>query len=92
MFRNTVILLFVVLFTLFIIYPSHSSAQDLWGMTSTGGANSDGVLFEYNVSTGTYYDRTDFAGTTNGCSPYGSLIQASDGNLYGMTSTGGTNG
>ena len=32
-----------------------------------------------------------FAGATDGISPQGSLIQASDGTLYGMASGGGAN-
>ena len=60
-------------------------------MTSAGGANNDGVIFQYNLSTSTYTKLIDFTGTSGaaiGANPYGSLIQASDGNLYGMTYAG----
>ena len=69
-----------------------ASDGNLYGMTSAGGANGDGVLFQYNLSTNTYTKMLDFAGTTNGSTPYGSLMQASDKNLYGMTYGGGANG
>ena len=63
-----------------------------YGMTYTGGANSLGVLFEYDPLASTYTKKLDFSGTTNGSNPYGSLIQATNGNLYGLTYSGGTNG
>jgi uncharacterized repeat protein (TIGR03803 family) len=74
-------------------YPAGSLIQatdgNLYGMTSEGGANGKGVLFQYNPTTNAYVKKIDFAGTTNGSNPVGSLIQASDGKLYGMTKLGG---
>lgn len=74
-------------------FPAGSLIQatdgNLYGMTSEGGANGKGVLFQYNPATNTYVKKIDFAGTTNGSNPVGSLIQASDGKLYGMTKLGG---
>ncbi len=74
--------------------PSGSLIQandgKLYGMTSQGGANSMGVLFQYEPSNSTYTKKVDFSGTSNGQNPYGSLIQASNGKLYGMTNGGGT--
>lgn len=62
----------------------------LYGMTSAGGSSYKGVIFEYNIATNTYTKKIDFNGA-NGSTPYGSLIQASNGKLYGMTSSGGNN-
>lgn len=62
----------------------------LYGLTQSGGANNDGVIFEYDYVTNTYVKKFDF-GTTNGEWPVGALMQASNGKLYGMTSSGGAN-
>ena len=64
---------------------------NLYGMTSSGGANNVGVLFQYNPTTLNYTKLIDFDGATNGATPNGSLIQANDGKLYGATSVGGLN-
>ena len=64
---------------------------NMYGMTSVGGTNNLGVLFQYNPTTNAYTKKIDFSGTTNGSGPVGSLIQASDGKLYGMTKLGGAN-
>ncbi|HEX7413912.1 MAG TPA: choice-of-anchor tandem repeat GloVer-containing protein [Bacteroidia bacterium] len=74
-------------------YTNLIQASDgmLYGMTQTGGASNIGVLFQYNPTANVYTKKFDFAGTTNGSTPYGSLMQASDGMLYGMTSQGGAN-
>ncbi len=76
-------------------YPNSGLCQasngKLYGMTMQGGANGDGVLFEYDPITNTYNKKLDFAGTTNGRSPLGSVMQASNGKLYGMTMYGGAN-
>jgi uncharacterized repeat protein (TIGR03803 family) len=63
----------------------------LYGLTEKGGANGDGVLFCYDPSADTYTDLLDFQGTANGANPYGSVVQASNGLLYGMTYNGGAN-
>src|SRR5207249_3194786 len=67
----------------------------LYGTTVNGGALGGsfgstplGTIFAVNSVGG--YGFVDFFGT-NGAQPYGGLIQASDGNLYGTTSAGGTN-
>lgn len=61
-----------------------------YGMTPLGGVNNLGVLFEYDPVTHTFSKKIDFAGSTNGSKPNGSLLLASDGKLYGMTELGGT--
>ena len=62
----------------------------LYGLTSRGGSNSKGVLFEYNPMDSTFSKKVDFDGSTNGNLPYGSLLEATDGKLYGMTYYGGS--
>ncbi len=61
----------------------------LYGVTSAGGLsplyNSPyGVVFSYNPENNIYTKLYDFLGKTYGASCYGSLVEASDGNLYGM--------
>jgi len=63
---------------------------NLYGMTYGGGSNDAGVIFSYDLASSTYTKLHDFD-FTNGSHPYGNLMQASDGNLYGMTSGGGNN-
>ncbi len=67
----------------------HAENGLFYGMTSNGGVNGLGVIFSFNIADSVYTDIHDFNDTA-GRNPFGSLIQASDGLLYGMTSGGGT--
>lgn len=75
-------------------YPQGSLIQatdgKLYGMTSNGGTDDVGTIFSFDPSVSVYTELTDFD-NTNGANPYGSLIQALDGKLYGMTTYGGVN-
>ena len=62
----------------------------LYGMTSFGGNLNVGVIFSFDPSSSTYIKLYDFDNTT-GANPAGSLLQASDGKMYGMTAEGGAN-
>ncbi|MBL4592745.1 MAG: T9SS type A sorting domain-containing protein [Flavobacteriales bacterium] len=67
-----------------------ASNGKLYGLTPEGGALYQGVLFEYNLVTSTYTMKYDFYGNGGqGDLPFGSLIEASNGKLYGTTTTGG---
>ncbi|HXC05310.1 MAG TPA: choice-of-anchor tandem repeat GloVer-containing protein [Bacteroidia bacterium] len=71
--------------------PIKGNDGNLYGMTYLGGAYGEGTIFQY-TSSGTMKVVHTFTGSSSdGMMPYGSLIQASDGNLYGMTLGGGTN-
>lgn len=74
------------------IFSCINAQIDLWGLTEKGGANNCGVLFQYNLNNNIYTNKLDFSGTSNGSLSKGSLMKASDGNIYGMTSSGGLNG
>ncbi len=63
----------------------------LYGMTTWGGLNNKGVLFSYNIPTLSVNKLHDFNGA-DGAYPSGSLMQASNGLLYGVTAYGGDNG
>ena len=76
--------------------PNHTAliqATDgnLYGVTSYGGANGSGAVFRISPS-GTLsaiYSFCSLAGCADGENPYTSLIQASNGDLYGATYSGG---
>jgi uncharacterized repeat protein (TIGR03803 family) len=68
-----------------------ASNNKFYGMTNSGGANGDGVIFEYDPASNTLTKKIDFEYNT-GSEPYGDLIQATNGKLYGMTREGGDNG
>jgi len=61
----------------------------LYGMTTGGGTSSDGVFFKMAIN-GTYSVLHSFSAATEGASPKGGLIKGNDGNLYGLTSGGGS--
>ncbi len=63
----------------------------LYGLTNGGGTHDAGIIFRYNLYTGDYESIYNFS-KASGCSPHGSLIQAYDNKLYGMTSEGGLHG
>jgi uncharacterized repeat protein (TIGR03803 family) len=62
---------------------------DLYGTTEIGGASNDGAVFKISTS-GTYTVLHSFNGTTDGNQGYSGLVQATDGNLYGVTGLGGS--
>ncbi|UMB53728.1 thrombospondin type 3 repeat-containing protein [Lutibacter sp. A64] len=72
----------------FDIYGGLTQASNgkLYGMTSWGGINTDGIIYEFNIETGEYSKKFDFEEETTGRRPYGSLELANNNKLYGMTS------
>src|SRR5579862_5126414 len=66
-----------------------ASNGKLYGMTYAGGSSGVGVIFSFDPLSSTYIKLRDLDGP-NGYNPYGSLIQASDGKLYGVMYGGGT--
>ena len=67
------------------------SNSRLYGMTQFGGANNAGVLFSFDPVDSLYTDIHDF-NTTDGSTPTGNVLQASNGLIYGMTQAGGNAG
>jgi uncharacterized repeat protein (TIGR03803 family) len=68
-----------------------ASDHKFYGMTAEGGNMGYGSLFEYNPVTGFFSKNVDFS-SSNGIMPFGNLIEADNGKLYGMTFTGGQYG
>lgn len=67
---------------------------NLYGTTSEGGSGISGTAFKLTLAgVETVLNNFNAGGSTsvNGYSPVASLIQASDGNLYGITNLGGAN-
>ncbi len=62
---------------------------NFYGMTYQGGSNNLGAVFKVTPA-GVESLLWSFGNGTDGNSPYGSLIQGSDGNFYGMTNMGGS--
>ncbi len=94
--RNLVVKAFCLAALIGLLF-SCSSEEDaipgkeiLFGMTSAGGANGNGVIFSVNTdSTGIKVEH-NFTGE-DGDIPIGRLAMGSNGKLYGMTQSGGVN-
>lgn len=65
-----------------------ASDGNLYGTTADGGTNSDGTVFRITTN-GTLKSLYSFTGGHDGTFPEATLVQASDGNLYGTTYQGG---
>jgi uncharacterized repeat protein (TIGR03803 family) len=64
----------------------------LYGTMRIGGSNNFGTIFKLNTNGSGFQVLHSFsAGVNDGKTPYGRLIQASNGALYGITFSGGTN-
>lgn len=74
--------------------PTGGLVQDsdgtVYGMTASCGSNNMGTLFKFEAKFHGVTKLVDFTSSLGAC-PTGTPIMASDGNLYGMTNTGGTN-
>ncbi len=65
---------------------------NFYGTTTSGGANSKGAAFRITPS-GVETTLYSFgASSTDGSEPSAALVQSSDGNFYGTTTSGGENG
>jgi len=87
---------YLVLFFAIFLAIHLQATPKLISMTYNGGANSGGTLIQYtagNSGLSSYYSLhgTGQAGNSGNADPYGSVIQASNGNIYGMTYQDGTN-
>jgi uncharacterized repeat protein (TIGR03803 family) len=61
---------------------------NFYGIGNTGGTSNAGVIFRITPG-GTYTVIHNLNGTTDGSNPNAALVQATDGNLYGVTSQQG---
>lgn len=70
------------------------SDGNFYGTTVNGGANHLGTIFKITPSGAmtTLYNFCALANCADGASPFGALVQATDGNFYGTTASGGFEG
>jgi uncharacterized repeat protein (TIGR03803 family) len=75
------------------------SAQNLYGTTTAGGASNQGVIFELVASAdkkswsyARLYSFCAKANCSDGAAPQSSLIQDTNGDLYGVATQGGSKG
>jgi uncharacterized repeat protein (TIGR03803 family) len=61
---------------------------NIYGTTVDGGTYGQGVFYRLSPS-GTYTVLHTFGGSLDGAQPWGGLMMARDGNLYGTTANGG---
>ena len=77
------------------VYPDKPLIQagdgSFYGTTSLAGAYNGGTIYQI-TSDGSLTTVYAFDGSSNGGSPSSSLSLASDGSMYGLTGSGGTNG
>src|SRR6266853_5453378 len=62
---------------------------DFYVTSARGGAYRQGAIFKMTVS-GVVTPLHSFAGGADGVTPFGRLVQATDGNFYGATERGGS--
>lgn len=68
-----------------------ASDGNFYGTTYAGGSNNKGTVFKL-ATDGTITTLWSFGSVADGQFPEGGLVQASDGNFYGTTASGGTTG
>ena len=69
------------------------ASGNLYGTTTAGGTNSDGVVYKLTLGTGgKWTEKVIYNFGANGIKPYGGVVADSQGNLYGTTTAGGKNG
>src|ERR1700687_173093 len=68
-----------------------STDGNFYGTTSIGGVDENGTVFRITPD-GDLTTLYRFTRDSDGANPFGTLIQASDGNFYGTTINGGANG
>ena len=71
--------------------PTQANDGNLYGTTSTGGANGVGAIYKLTQA-GVLTILYSFKNTTDGTNPNAALVQGTDGNLYGSTADHGANG
>ena len=72
------------------VIVANAQSPVLYALTSAGGISGKGAIIKYDVSSNALTASYSFSGP-DGEAPQGSLVQATNGLLYGMTMNGGVN-
>jgi uncharacterized repeat protein (TIGR03803 family) len=74
--------------------PTLDANGNIYGTTSLGGANGDGVVYKLSHSASGWQQTVlyTFQGLSDGQNPVGGVVLDGDGNVYGTTFDGGDNG
>ncbi|MGC9943710.1 MAG: choice-of-anchor tandem repeat GloVer-containing protein, partial [Verrucomicrobiota bacterium] len=70
---------------------TQAAAGNFYGVASQGGVYGNGTIFEITAA-GEFTNLYSFTGGNDGANPRGTLLLGQDGNYYGTTASGGTNG
>ena len=75
-------------------YPALAQGADgrFYGTNSTGGKNNTGTVFSIKADGTGFNVLSSFPDTNGGSQPRAGVVQARDGNFYGTTYAGGSNG
>lgn len=68
------------------------SDNSIYGMTYLGGVNAAGMLYRFDPVNDIFEELLDFEGGSGPSNPVGALLEANDGNYYGVTIAGGNFG
>src|SRR5580692_694730 len=87
--KKSILLYISIFFSAMLAVPAPAQTTgSLYGITNVGGAFNYGTLFYYDPLNNKDSVLLNF-NNVNGGSPYGSLLQALNGRLYGITYSGG---
>lgn len=67
------------------------SSGQFWGTTQGCGASSRGIFYSFGTG-GSFNLLYAFLGSSDGSTPFGTLVPDGNGNFYGVTNQGGKNG
>jgi len=90
-FRVFITVLIVILTNFLITSNIFPQTPELWGMTMEGGDYNAGTIFKTNANGDLHTVVHSFFNYEGGVPKFSKLLKASNGKLYGMTSSMGSN-
>ncbi|HTA81844.1 MAG TPA: choice-of-anchor tandem repeat GloVer-containing protein, partial [Bacteroidia bacterium] len=84
---------FLLSLVIIVILSFNANAQlSILGVTEFGGGGNTGIMFQIDTTVSANYTTLHNFLAASGDKPMGSLTEGTDGNIYGITSTGGSAG